>query len=750
MTDIQLNGQSITTTSATTAPSAGTSESWTVTALAAGIPTLGAGQTYALVDATPGATAAQQAEIQRITAATAGATTITVTRGADGTTPVAHSNPATFNIVVVRSYLNSTRNGGAPSYAPEILANQFDPRRSIYNWKSSNTRWLRRGLAMAARGGRSDHIVIGDSISAGAVSGIGTTLYDRPNAWPIAMRNALAGMGVPVGGTGTVRPQDAAQVDARYTTTGVWSNNNVYIFSTAVGATLTFTPDSSGSIVEVQYIDGTSAAFTVTINGVLVRTVTGTATVAAKKIRITGQNIVANQSKIVITVTTAGTGVIIPGVGIFTPNSGLIVHNVAQTGSRASGSTGNNSWTDTISTGVNASPYATFGDSAGRTRQITDAAFTSGSNVMTSASSSFTADNIGDPVDMYAVPTAGIVLPENAYIGSINSATSVNLLTTVNGVVVNANAYATATAQTVNVGREPHVVHLAIGGNDMLNGLTVANTTAAITTLRNLYPGSDAILHLFHNVSTTLQAQSVQDSFAAAFYQLADTLDIPLFDWRDRVGTYAQAQANGIMGDYQVHLKGSGYAMIGSLLAEVIGESAGKTQGVFTPTQDTDFTPKGYVDSLTTAWTWAFGPDTAALTERVVGSRKIPANSLKVGSSIDFQQFIRVGATSITTTRVRIGTTGTTADAAVVTIAATASTNAAARWVEGVATVLAIGASGNFLGGGVENVGAIAATGTQTATSGTFDTTKDLFITITVQTTSSVTLATSGRAELTY
>lgn len=107
MPDVQLNIQSLTTTSATTAPAARTSETWTVTALAAGIRTLASGETYALVDATSGATAAQLAEVVRVTAATAGATSITVTRGADATTPVAHSNPCTFNIVVVATALIS-------------------------------------------------------------------------------------------------------------------------------------------------------------------------------------------------------------------------------------------------------------------------------------------------------------------------------------------------------------------------------------------------------------------------------------------------------------------------------------------------------------------------------------------------------------------------------------------------------------------------------------------------------------------
>lgn len=104
--DLELNGQSITTTSATTAPAALTFETWTVTALAALIPTLIAGQTLSLVDATVGASSSQQAEIIKVTAANAGATSITVQRGADGTTPVAHANPSTFNIVFVASAFN--------------------------------------------------------------------------------------------------------------------------------------------------------------------------------------------------------------------------------------------------------------------------------------------------------------------------------------------------------------------------------------------------------------------------------------------------------------------------------------------------------------------------------------------------------------------------------------------------------------------------------------------------------------------
>jgi len=101
MADLQINQTSIIASSATTAPAQLAFETWSVTALPAAIPTLLAGQTLALTDATSGASTSQQAEVIRVTAANAGATSITVQRGCDGTTPVAHTNPATFNITLV-------------------------------------------------------------------------------------------------------------------------------------------------------------------------------------------------------------------------------------------------------------------------------------------------------------------------------------------------------------------------------------------------------------------------------------------------------------------------------------------------------------------------------------------------------------------------------------------------------------------------------------------------------------------------
>ena len=103
MPDVYANNATLVTTSATTSPSALASETWTVTALPGAWPTLAAGQTLRLADATSGASTSQQAELVLLTASTgSGATSITVTRGVEGTTPVAHASSSTWVAVVTK------------------------------------------------------------------------------------------------------------------------------------------------------------------------------------------------------------------------------------------------------------------------------------------------------------------------------------------------------------------------------------------------------------------------------------------------------------------------------------------------------------------------------------------------------------------------------------------------------------------------------------------------------------------------
>lgn len=114
-----LNGQpTVTTTSTagTNAPASGTSQTWTVSALSSAFPTLSGSQAIALVDKASGMTS----EIVYITACSSGATSITVTRGAESTTPIAHTSGATFAAsVITKATLDnkaetSSLDGGTP------------------------------------------------------------------------------------------------------------------------------------------------------------------------------------------------------------------------------------------------------------------------------------------------------------------------------------------------------------------------------------------------------------------------------------------------------------------------------------------------------------------------------------------------------------------------------------------------------------------------------------------------------------
>jgi len=130
VSDVTRNNATLAVTgsSGTTAPSAGTSETWAVAALPASFgAALGTGQTLRLVDSTAGASTGQQAEIVLLTASKGTrATSITVTRGVEGTTPVAHSTGATFAAVVTKAVFDAyeTTAHASSAYPPAAVAAQ--------------------------------------------------------------------------------------------------------------------------------------------------------------------------------------------------------------------------------------------------------------------------------------------------------------------------------------------------------------------------------------------------------------------------------------------------------------------------------------------------------------------------------------------------------------------------------------------------------------------------------------------------
>lgn len=96
------------TVAVTTAPAAGTSETWTVQSTAAPFPQLAAGQQFRCVVSPPAPNQDANPEIIFVTA-TASATTFTVTRGAEGSAVKTHAAGDVLYHIVTAGFLNEVQ-----------------------------------------------------------------------------------------------------------------------------------------------------------------------------------------------------------------------------------------------------------------------------------------------------------------------------------------------------------------------------------------------------------------------------------------------------------------------------------------------------------------------------------------------------------------------------------------------------------------------------------------------------------------
>lgn len=125
-------------------------------------------------------------------------------------------------------------------------------------------------------------------------------------------------------------------------------------------------------------------------------------------------------------------------------------------------------------------------------------------------------------------------------------------------------------------------------------------------------------------------------------------------------------------------------------------------------------------------------PATIAATETVVHSIPLPANSMLVGTTFRITAAGIITATAPTLTgRVRIGTTGTTADAAVVATPAVAVATGTGWTTEMYVTIRTIGSGGTWMGQGLVQ-GTAPGKSTNTATQA-INTTVANFLTLTLQ-----------------
>ena len=370
---------------------------------------------------------------------------------------------------------------GMPLYAQSVAVNAFDSTSSVYNWKASNTRRHRSGLALAQSGGATSEICIGDSLTAGCLN-VYTGAFDRAHAWPMIYRDTLASLGIRSNGTGIVRILDYNYADPRVTWTGPWTNNTTDACVSSSGATATFTTDKAGTAVGVLYARAAnSGGFTISVNGATsgagFRSVAGGGSGWARA-ELTGLSL-APGSRITVT-TTSASMVRLAGFEVYTPNGGLSVHNIAQSGS-------------------------------------------------------------------------GAVLPAKK---GWSTVTDLN-----QNLAMWSGTFGSLFLQT------PSTVHLALGGNDLLNGSTDAAITAGLTTIRKAFPNSDCFLYLEPRPNSATDAR--WSTWCSAMYALADALDVPLFDIEDRLGGYAIESTLGMNGDTFGHLSRAGYADWGRSVAMV-------------------------------------------------------------------------------------------------------------------------------------------------------------------------------------
>lgn len=447
---------------------------------------------------------------------------------------------------------------GAPSGLPTYVVTQtrskrYNPTTGFYNAHGSNLRKTRAGLGRAMTGGLSKHLVIGDSLSAACIQGAHSPFdFDKLNAWPLQMRAELARHGIVTSGTGWVRATDAGiGLDPRWSATGTWNPAGKAYTTNPGGGTATFTTNEAGIAASIWYYDtGTTFSSTISINGASsgpgFKTITNVS--AGWKIAtLIPTTPLAPGDTVTVTVGTGG--LLLAAANVWSP-TGLVVSNIAQSSSRAAG-TGGDRWADYTSTGTGGLGWV-YQNIGGSSRTVTDLVITNGSPTVTSASANFTAMDLGQPLSVVA-GVAGIALPANTYIKTINSATSVDL---------SANAKLSVTL-TATIGMYPDCVHIEIGGNDLSSGQTVANTIAAVNTIRNTYSASDCVLYLNNAPATSLVDTATFNSWSSALYDLADSLDAVLVDNHDRFGEWTDIQTNNQAGDGIAHLTTSAYASWG-------------------------------------------------------------------------------------------------------------------------------------------------------------------------------------------
>lgn len=139
-------------------------------------------------------------------------------------------------------------------------------------------------------------------------------------------------------------------------------------------------------------------------------------------------------------------------------------------------------------------------------------------------------------------------------------------------------------------------------------------------------------------------------------------------------------------------------------------------------------------------------PNSTALTtvETVFMVLPIPANSLKVGTTFRFILNYDSAATTVTTVRIRVGTSATVPATNTSLMAVANATTAVACYASGMSTMSVIGGSAAHIGNGLIANGAVIATSGNIAASGTFNSAVLNYVMVTLTNTTSTTTTVFG------
>lgn len=296
---------------------------------------------------------------------------------------------------------------------------------NVYGFPANGLRRTRAALARAAAGsGYAKIVCIGDSITVG----VGAT-NKYVGSWPMVLRSVLSNRGASIGGTGWCFPwcNEGLTNDSRWTYAGGF---NVYQFddastmnfvtARATGATLQFTSDQPGTVVDIAFFNN-SGAFTYSIDGAAAVTVNPPGGQTIGKLTVTG---LANTTHTVLITTTTASFTHISAIQVRNASSGLLVSNPAV------GSSKTTPWT---TNGLGASAWY---DSGKLTRadesapdlviiepMIVNDAQTAGGQVPPATSQSNLVDMIGAFRGLSSTPDILMVMPPTPNPANIPTAT---------------------------------------------------------------------------------------------------------------------------------------------------------------------------------------------------------------------------------------------------------------------------------------------------------------------------------------